>query len=261
MRDELIDGDLGALVKATRFVLLQVRFMPVQRREDVASAGSHRLHRYDGGDRNVVKDSRTVAGEQHGGPDKSLHRNDFEETAEVGRVLTVCPCDVDAEDASRPHVHFCSRHTPPGLGHVPFLEMLRVRQRFPDQRRGSVDEPFDSEIEFRIEAELLAHDSDSFSLSCLTYWSKRSSRASHNWRRAVSQSSATLNRSGAISYVRTRPRFFDRTSRLCSSTDRCCTNDGSCMSNGAASSLTVAGPTDSRSRTFRRVGLDKAWKT
>jgi hypothetical protein len=29
------------------------------------------------------------------------------------------------------------------------------------------------------------------------------------------------------------------------------------MSNGAASSLTVAGPTNSRSRTFRRVELDK----
>jgi len=33
------------------------------------------------------------------------------------------------------------------------------------------------------------------------------------------------------------------------------------MSNGAASSLALAGPTDSRSRTFRRVGLDKALKT
>ena len=32
MLHELIDGDLGALVKATRFVRLEVRFTPVQRR-------------------------------------------------------------------------------------------------------------------------------------------------------------------------------------------------------------------------------------
>src|SRR5829696_6659903 len=37
---ELIDGDLGALVKATRFVRLEVGFIPVQRREDIASAAS-----------------------------------------------------------------------------------------------------------------------------------------------------------------------------------------------------------------------------
>ena len=47
--------------------------------------------------------------------------------------------------------------------------MLRFRQRFPDEPRGSVDEPFDREIKFRIEGELLAHESDSFSLSCVTY--------------------------------------------------------------------------------------------
>ena len=47
--------------------------------------------------------------------------------------------------------------------------------------RGSVDEPFNGEIKFRIEGEVLANESDSFSLSCLTYWSNRSSRASHNW--------------------------------------------------------------------------------
>src|SRR5206468_12973313 len=85
----------------------------------------------------------------------------------------------------------------------------------------------DGEIELRIEGELLARGSHSFSLSCLTYWSNRSSRASHSRRRAVSQSSTSLNRSGASSYVRTRPRFFDFTSRLCSSTERCCTNDRS----------------------------------
>src|SRR6185436_21079107 len=141
------------------------------------------------------------------------------------------------------------------------LEMLWLRQCLPDQPGGRVDEPLDGEIELRIEREVLAHGADSFSLSCLTYWSNRSSRASHSRRRAVSQSSTTLNRSGAISYVRTRPRFFDLTSRLCSSTERCCTKDGSCMSKGAARSLTVAGPTDSRSRTFRRVGLDKARNT
>src|SRR5262245_41637307 len=44
---ELIDGDFGALVKATRFVLLEIRLIPVQRGEDVASAGSHALHRDD----------------------------------------------------------------------------------------------------------------------------------------------------------------------------------------------------------------------
>src|SRR5215211_400199 len=88
---------------------------------------------------------------------------------------------------------------PPGLGHVPLLEMLRCGQRFPDELRGRVDEPFDGEIEFRIERQWLAHESDAFSLRCLTYWSNSSSRASHNRRRAVSQSSTTLNRSGAIS--------------------------------------------------------------
>src|ERR1700728_5224201 len=136
--------------------------------------------------------------------------------------------------------------------------MLRSRQRFPHEPRRSVDEPFDSKINFRIEGELLAHESDSFSLSSSTYWSNRFRRDSHNWRRSVSQSSMTLNRSGWISYVRTRPRFFDLTSRLRSSSERCCTNDGSCMWNGGASSLTVAGPTESRSRTCRRVELDRA---
>src|SRR5215203_7327830 len=112
--------------------------------------------------------------------------------------------------------------------------MLRLRQRFPDEPRGRVDEPFDCEIKFRIDCDECAHDSDSSASSCLTYWSNRSSRASHSRRREVSQSSTTLNRLGAISYVRTRPRFFDVTSRLSSSTERCCTNDGSCMSNGYA---------------------------
>ncbi len=59
-------------------------------------------------------------------------------------------------------------------------------------RRGRVDEPFEDEIELRIDREVFAHGSDSFSLSCLTYSSNRSSRASHNRRRSVSQSSATL---------------------------------------------------------------------
>src|SRR6266550_6504175 len=86
---ELIDGDLGALLEARRFVFLKVSFVPVQRREDVASSGSHGLHRNDGGDRNVVKDSRTITGEQHGGPDKPLHWNNFQETPEVGNVRTV----------------------------------------------------------------------------------------------------------------------------------------------------------------------------
>src|SRR5688572_15632297 len=66
---QLIDGDLGTLIEARRFVGLEVRLIPVQGRKDVASAGSHGFHRYDGGDRNVVKDRRTIAGEQHGGPD------------------------------------------------------------------------------------------------------------------------------------------------------------------------------------------------
>ena len=40
---ELVNGDLGALVKARRFVCLEVRFIPVQRREDLARAGSRGL--------------------------------------------------------------------------------------------------------------------------------------------------------------------------------------------------------------------------
>ena len=36
--------------------------------------------------------------------------------------------------------------------------MLRLRQRFPDEPRGRVDEPLDGEIELRVEGELLAHD-------------------------------------------------------------------------------------------------------
>src|ERR1700733_2148742 len=101
---ELIDGDLSTLVKARRLVFLEVRFIPVQRREDVASAGSHGFHRNDGGDWNVVKDSRAIAGEQHGGPDKSLHRNNVQVTAEVGELLAVSHYDGDAEDAARSHV-------------------------------------------------------------------------------------------------------------------------------------------------------------
>src|SRR5262245_41194428 len=208
MRHKLIEGDLGPLLPTRRFVFLKVSFITVQRTADTARPGPHAIHRHDAGDRNVVKDSRTVAGEQHGGPYKSLHRNGFQEAAEVGKLLAAFPCDDDAEDAARSHVHFGSRHTPPRLGHPPLLEMLRFRQRFPDESRGSVDDPFEHEIKFRIDREWLAHDSDSFSLRCLTYWSNWSSRASHSRRRAVSQSSTTLNRSGAISYVRTRPRFF-----------------------------------------------------
>jgi hypothetical protein len=65
VRHKLIEGDLGPLLPTRRFVFLKIRFIPVQRSEDVAGAGSHALHRNDGGDRNVVKDSRTIAGEQH----------------------------------------------------------------------------------------------------------------------------------------------------------------------------------------------------
>src|SRR5687768_15464528 len=139
--------------------------------------------------------------------------------------------------------------------------MLGLRQCLPDESSRCIDEAFEDEIEFRIDAEWLAHGHDSFFLSCLTYSSNLPSRASHNRRRALSQSSAILKCSGAISYVRTRPHLRDFTSRLRSSTDRCCTNEGSFMSNCAASSLTVAGPPTSCSSTLRRVMLDKAWKT
>jgi hypothetical protein len=44
---ELIDGDLGALLPTRRFVCLKVSFIPVQRCEDVASAGSHSISRLD----------------------------------------------------------------------------------------------------------------------------------------------------------------------------------------------------------------------
>ena len=52
------------------------------------------------------------------------------------------------------------------LGHVPLLRMLRLNAS--QQPRGRVNEPLDSEIDFRIERELLAHESASFPLSCLT---------------------------------------------------------------------------------------------
>ncbi len=64
-----------------------------------------------------------------------------------------------------------------------------------------------------------------------------------------------------IAYVLSRPRFFELTSPLRSSTERCSTNEGSFILNDAASLLTVAGAVDSCSRTFRRVEFDKAWKT
>src|SRR5688500_14820859 len=98
MRDQLIEGDLGPLLPARRLVLLKVRLITVQRGEDVAHAGSHGYHRNDGGDRNVVKDSRTIAGKQPGGPHKPLHGNDLQETPEVRKFLTVRRRDVDAED-------------------------------------------------------------------------------------------------------------------------------------------------------------------
>ena len=49
-------------MKACRFVFSRSA-SSVQRREDVASAGSRGFHRHDGGDRNVVKGSRTIAGD------------------------------------------------------------------------------------------------------------------------------------------------------------------------------------------------------
>ena len=100
-RHQLIKGDLGPLLKTRCPICLTVSFIPMQRREDVASSGSHGFHRDDGGDRNVVKDCRTIAGKQHGGPAEPLHRNDFQETADVGKHLTLWQCDVDAEDAAR----------------------------------------------------------------------------------------------------------------------------------------------------------------
>src|SRR5687768_9144014 len=180
VRDKLIEGDLGPLLPTRRFVFLEVSFIPVQRREDVASSRSHGFHRDDGSDRNVVKNCRTIAGKQHGGPAESLHWNDVQEAAEIGKLLTICRCDVDAEDAARSHVQLAIRNDTPRLGHVPLLEVFRFRQRFPDEMLGSVDEPFENEIEFRIDREVLAHDLGSASFSCLTYWSNRSNWASHN---------------------------------------------------------------------------------
>src|ERR1043166_9476643 len=60
---ELIDGDLGALLPTRCFVLRKLSLIPVQGRKDVASAGAHGLHRHDGGDRNVVEHSGTIAWE------------------------------------------------------------------------------------------------------------------------------------------------------------------------------------------------------
>src|SRR5215211_1543786 len=180
VRDKLIEGDLSPLLPARRFVVLKVSFIPVQRREDVASSASQGFHRDDGRDRNVVEHCGAITGKQHGGPAEPLHRDDFQETADIGKRLTPCRGDVDAEDAARSHVQFAIRNSTPGLGHVPLLEVLRFCQRLPDEMLGSVDEPFENQIKLRIDREVLAHDLDSVSLSCLTYLSNRSNRASHN---------------------------------------------------------------------------------
>ena len=62
MLDELIDGDLGALIEPGPSVVLEVGFVAVQGGEDVPRAGSLGFHRHDGGDGNVVEDGRAKAG-------------------------------------------------------------------------------------------------------------------------------------------------------------------------------------------------------
>ena len=59
--------------------------------------------------------------------------------------------------------------------------------------------------------------------------------------------------------VRTRPSFSERTRPDVSSTAKCCITAGSDMASGHASSLTDAGPRDSRSIMARRVGSASAW--
>ena len=56
-----------------------------------------------------------------------------------------------------------------------------------------------------------------------------------------------------------RPTFADVTIPAVSSTPRCCTMLGSAMSNGRASSLTEAGPRESRSTIARRLPSPSAW--
>jgi len=82
--------------------------------------------------------------------------------------MTVSHGNVDAEDAARSRDHFARCNTTPGLWHVPVRKMFRFRQHLPDETRGRIDEPFDREIELRIEGEVRVHDCDSFSLRCVT---------------------------------------------------------------------------------------------
>ena len=59
--------------------------------------------------------------------------------------------------------------------------------------------------------------------------------------------------------VRTRPTFSEVTSPLASSTCRCWTTAESDILSGSASSLTEAGPRQSRSTITRRPGSARAW--
>lgn len=82
---------------------------------------------------NPAREARTPV--QHRRRNKAIRRWAAcpQDAAQVRKLLPVRRRDDDADDAARPQVHFGSRDAPPGARHASFLEMLRLRQRCPDE--------------------------------------------------------------------------------------------------------------------------------
>ena len=99
-------------------------------------------------------------------------------------------------------------------------------------------------------------------LACITTRKCANLRAHyHRARRAAIHCSAERSAAGLMLHVRVRPVFCDRTRPLASSTWTCWSTAASDMSSGLASSLTEAGPWESRSIMTRRPGSASAWNT
>jgi len=86
----------------------------------------------------------------------------------------------------------------------------------------------------------------------------RSSRRSQRRRYIWIHSSASSRSAGSSRHWRMRPRFWVVTRCACSRIRTCFSKPVMDMPNGWASSLTLAGPSDSRSRISRRVGSASA---
>src|SRR5262245_10693870 len=255
--DELIERRAPPLVEAHLLVRGPGLGRAVHGDRPVSRAGTGRLQRDDGSEREVA-DHRPESGTKRRRPHEAPIFDHLEYAARVlVDGLTLGRAHHRTEDPAGTQIDLALDRFV-GLRREPLPDVLGDRPRSPDQMRGDVHLAFEHEVKLWIDrVRRFSHDSDS--LRVWTYSSNRSSRRSHSRRWAVIQSSTASSGCGVSRKVRTRPYFVERTSPARSTTSRCWRKDGSAIANGRASSEVAAGPRPKRSTTARRVGSARAW--